>query len=124
MAAVRVGSLPISSSWVLWPEKARARPKSSTFTRPSGQGSYQVDPGETPLDDTFRDTRVALSGGYSMPLGRVTSWDVGLYGSTEHDYTSLAAVRGSASQAKAQDPTAFERANYLVELQSWESPRR
>ena len=60
-----------------------------TFTRPSGRGSYTVAPGETPLDDTFHDARVALSGNYAFPLGRLMRATAGLYGSTEHDYTSL-----------------------------------
>ena len=60
-----------------------------TFTRPSGEGSYSTPPGETPLDDTFHDTRVALSAGLGMPLNRVTDLSFGLYGSTEFDYTSL-----------------------------------
>ena len=62
---------------------------SQTFTRPSGRGSYQVAPGETPLDDTFHDTRVAVSGGLGLPLDRMTTLAVGLYGSGEYDYTSL-----------------------------------
>ncbi len=62
-----------------------------TFTRPSGEGSYRVAPGETPLDDTFRDTRMALSAGLTMPLNRVTNFSFGLYGSGEYDYVSLGA---------------------------------
>ncbi len=60
-----------------------------TFTRPSGIGSFQTPPGETPLDDTFRDTRLALSAGLSLPLNRLTTFGFGLYGSGEHDYSSL-----------------------------------
>lgn len=60
-----------------------------TFTRPSGEESFTVQPGETPLDDTFKDSRKALSAGYTMPLNRVTKMDFGLYGSGEHDYSSL-----------------------------------
>jgi len=60
-----------------------------TFTRPSGEGTFRTTPGETPLDDTFHDTRAALSAGLSLPLGRVTTLGVGLYGSGEYDYTSL-----------------------------------
>ena len=37
----------------------------------------------------------------------------------EHDYTSVDQLRGSASQATAGDPTAFERANYMRTLRSW-----
>ena len=62
-----------------------------TFTRPSGQETYTTAPGQTPLDDTFRDTRAALSGSLTQPLDRVTNLTAGLYGSGEHDYSSLGA---------------------------------
>jgi dihydroorotate dehydrogenase (fumarate) len=38
---------------------------------------------------------------------------------TEHEYESVAQLRGSASQATAADPAAFERANYMRTLRSW-----
>ncbi len=60
-----------------------------TFTRPSGEGSFQTPGKETPLDDTFRDSRLAVSGGGSLALNRMTKWNAGLYASGEHDYTSL-----------------------------------
>ena len=41
---------------------------------------------------------------------------------TECEYESVAQLRGSASQATAVDPSAFERANYMATLQSWTSP--
>jgi dihydroorotate dehydrogenase (fumarate) len=37
----------------------------------------------------------------------------------EHDYESLAQLRGSLSLSTCPDPAAFERANYLKILQSW-----
>jgi len=37
----------------------------------------------------------------------------------EHDYTSVAELRGSVSQANTADASAFERANYLKVLHSW-----
>ena len=37
----------------------------------------------------------------------------------EHDYTSVAELRGSVSQATSIDASAFERANYLKTLHSW-----
>ncbi|HOX26074.1 MAG TPA: DUF3570 domain-containing protein [Candidatus Krumholzibacteria bacterium] len=83
------------------------------FTRPSGSGSYQTAPSETPLDDTFRDTRVALSGGYAMPLGRVTTWDAGLYGSTEHDYTSLGVNTSLARDFDKRNTSVAVRAAYF-----------
>jgi dihydroorotate dehydrogenase (fumarate) len=40
----------------------------------------------------------------------------------DHDYESVAQLRGSASQANAEDPSAFERANYMQTLHSWTTP--
>jgi dihydroorotate dehydrogenase (fumarate) len=37
----------------------------------------------------------------------------------EHEYESVAQLRGSASQHTAADPAAFERANYVRTLHSW-----
>ena len=37
----------------------------------------------------------------------------------EHDYTSVTELRGSASAARVDDPSAFERANYMATLHSW-----
>lgn len=42
---------------------------------------------------------------------------------TEHEYESVAQLRGSASQAAVEDPSAFERANYLRTLRSWSTSR-
>jgi dihydroorotate dehydrogenase (fumarate) len=36
-----------------------------------------------------------------------------------HDYSSVSELRGSASAATVEDPTAFERANYMATLHSW-----
>lgn len=41
----------------------------------------------------------------------------------EHEYESVAQLRGSASQAAVEDPAAFERANYMKTLRSWTAPR-
>jgi hypothetical protein len=65
-----------------------------TFTRPSGHGSYLVQPGDTPLDDTFHDTRFAGSASWTVPLDRVTRATLGANGSTEFDYLSLALSGG------------------------------
>jgi dihydroorotate dehydrogenase (fumarate) len=42
---------------------------------------------------------------------------------TERDYESVGQLRGSASQATAENPSAFERANYMRTLRSWVAPR-
>ncbi len=42
---------------------------------------------------------------------------------TEHEYELVAQLRGSASQATAENPSAFERANYMRTLRSWVATR-
>jgi dihydroorotate dehydrogenase (fumarate) len=46
-------------------------------------------------------------------LEKVESW------MTEHEYESVAQMRGSMSQQHVAQPAAFERANYMKVLQSW-----
>jgi Protein of unknown function (DUF3570) len=58
-----------------------------TFTRPSGDEVYSVAPGELPLDDTFLDTRYALTAGWQQPIGRLYTGSAGISFSTEYDYT-------------------------------------
>ena len=41
---------------------------------------------------------------------------------TEREYVSVAQMRGSATAATADDPAAFERANYMTALRSWVTP--
>ena len=40
----------------------------------------------------------------------------------DHEYESVEQLRGSASQATAENPSAFERANYMRTLRSWVAP--
>ncbi len=68
---------------------AVAQPTVQTFTRPSGNGQYQVAPGETPLDDTFRDTRVQLNAQWTQPIAPDYTASGGLHLSKEYDYLSL-----------------------------------
>jgi hypothetical protein len=60
-----------------------------TFTRPSGKNSYTVAPGVTPLDDTFLDTRIALSANWQQALGESMRWSAGFSASGEYDYLHL-----------------------------------
>lgn len=60
-----------------------------TFTRPSGKGSYTVDANETPLDDTFKDTRAAISTSLVTPIDRNNRRTIGFNLSKEFDFTSL-----------------------------------
>ena len=41
---------------------------------------------------------------------------------TEREYVSVDQLRGSASAATAENPSAFERANYLATIRSWVAP--
>ncbi|MFQ5510408.1 MAG: DUF3570 domain-containing protein [Candidatus Krumholzibacteriia bacterium] len=63
-----------------------------TLTRPSGIGSYTIQPGEDPLDDTFKDSRVEADASVELPLGRLSRVSVGVTGSNEFDYRSIGAT--------------------------------
>lgn len=62
-----------------------------TYTRPSGNGFYTTPAGETPLDDTFHDTRGAFSVSWSQPLNPDWKMTVGGNLSKEYDFQSLGA---------------------------------
>ncbi len=71
------------------PNGAHASSVAQTFTTPSGGSSYIVAAGETPLDDTFRDTRVALGADWEIALDRTSKVILGGNASGEYDYISL-----------------------------------
>lgn len=73
-----------------------------TYTQASGNGSYTVAPDTIPLDDTFRDTRVALSAGWQQPLTQRLDGNLGLAASNEYDYLSMS-INGGLSYALAQN---------------------
>jgi hypothetical protein len=60
-----------------------------TFTQPSGRKTYTTAPGDMPIDDTFRDSRVAVTAGWQQPLGRLYAINVGASASVEFDYTHV-----------------------------------
>ncbi|ARD43070.1 DUF3570 domain-containing protein [Colwellia sp. PAMC 21821] len=68
---------------------AAAQPNVQTFTRPSGKGSYQTQVNDTPLDDTFKDTRVQFNAQWTQPLADNYTGSVGVHISKEYDYLSL-----------------------------------
>jgi len=71
------------------PNGAHASSVAQTFTTPSGNSTYVAQPGETPLDDTFMDTRVAVGADWTLPINRLSRVKLGLNASTEYDYLSL-----------------------------------
>jgi hypothetical protein len=50
-----------------------------------------TEPGDMPLDDTFRDTRIAANGTWKMPVGRLSILTLGGNFSKEYDFTSMGA---------------------------------
>jgi hypothetical protein len=97
------------------PSGAIASGGAQTFTGPSGRKTYSTPGGEIPLDDTFLDTRFALSGSWSQPFARLYTLNAGLGFSSEYDYQHIGANFGltrdfnqrnttlSAALAYAQD---------------------
>ena len=71
------------------PNGATPSDEAQTFSRPSGSGSYETSANETPLDDTFRDTRAQFSVNWNAPIGRDWAYSIGSNVSAEHDYQSL-----------------------------------
>jgi hypothetical protein len=71
------------------PNGAHASSVAQTFTTPSGNSTYTIQPGETPLDDTFRDTRVSFGADWTLELDRLSRLTLGTNISQEYDYQSL-----------------------------------
>lgn len=79
------------------PNGAHASSVAQTFTTPSGKSSYTAKVGENPLDDTFKDTRVAIGADWTLPINRLSRVKLGFNASKEFDYLSLG-VSASYSQ--------------------------
>ncbi|MBE9516512.1 MAG: DUF3570 domain-containing protein [Proteobacteria bacterium] len=71
------------------PNGAIATDTAQTFTTASGESTYTVPAGETPLDPDFKDVRYALNGSWEKPLSRLTKAVLGANVSKETDYQSL-----------------------------------
>ena len=71
------------------PNGATITDQPQTFTRPSGIGTFVTPAGKLPLDDTFKDTRNAISAQYEFELNRLTRLSTGVANSDEYDYSSV-----------------------------------
>jgi len=60
-----------------------------TFTSASGNNVYTAPANTLPLDSEFLDTRVAVTGNWQQPLGRLSQFNAGLSASKEYDYLHL-----------------------------------
>ena len=70
---------------------------SQTYTTASGReettgsATYTVKPGQLPMDPNFHDQRLAIGGGYQLPLSRLTHVNFGGDISYERDFFSTSA---------------------------------
>lgn len=71
------------------PNGALTQPIAQTFTQPSGNSVFTTPANQLPIDDTFRDTRVALTANWQQPFGRLYTLNVGASASDEYDYTHV-----------------------------------
>ena len=95
---------------------AVAQNNSQTFTRPSGNGQYTVAAGETPLDDTFHDTRVQANANWSQVLNPDWKVNGGVYGSKEFDYMSIGLNTGVERGFNKDNTTLFLGAAYSFDV--------
>lgn len=79
------------------PNGAISSNRPQTFTSPSGKKSYTTAAGEIPLDDTFHDTRLSLSGSWDKRWNARDTTNMGGSLSKEFDYLHLG-VNGIASR--------------------------
>lgn len=87
------------------PNGAIAADTVQTFTSASGESTYTVPAGETPLDPEFLDTRWALNGSWEKPLTRLTKVILGANVSKEEDYNSLGVSASLASDFNQRNTT-------------------
>jgi hypothetical protein len=78
-----------------------------TFTTPSGKDTLTVPAGENPLDDSFLDTRIALTASWQAPLGESMRWSAGLSASDEYDYFHLGVDGRLERDFNRKNTTAF-----------------
>jgi hypothetical protein len=87
------------------PNGAAPADRIQTFTRPSGGGQYTTPANETPLDDTFHDTRFGIDASIAQPLDRLTTLTVGGHVSAEYDYQSYGIHAGISRDFNKRNTT-------------------
>ena len=99
------GKLVIDSLTGASPNGATSATVPQTFTSPSGGQTYTTNAGELPLDDEFKDTRVALSAGWQQPISSDTKISVGGNLSSEYDFRSIGANASIARDYNQKNTT-------------------
>ena len=87
------------------PNGAVPQPLPQTFTRASGNDDFTIAAGGAPLDDTFQDTRTALSASWDLPVSRLSKVNVGVSYSDEFDYTHTGVNFGFARDFNNRNTT-------------------
>jgi len=62
-----------------------------TFTRPSGKGQFVTAANNTPLDDTFKDTRLQIAASWTDSITEQSRYTIATNLSREYDYRSVGA---------------------------------
>jgi len=76
-----------------------------TFTSPSGEGRYTIDANDIPLDNTFLDTRIAVSAGWEKPINNDLKMVLGGNVSKEYDYLSIGLSASFAQELRGGNTT-------------------
>lgn len=97
------------------PNGAIATDAVQTFTTPSGDASYTVQPGETPLDPSFKDSRIALNGVWEKPLSERLKGVFSANFSTEYDYQSMGVTATLARDFNNRNTTLSAGASYSAD---------
>jgi hypothetical protein len=87
------------------PNGALAQGGAQTFTSPSGRGSYSTKAETIPLDDTFKDARVAGGISWTQPIARLYTFSAGVGVSSEYDYQHAGANLGLSRDFNQRNTT-------------------
>lgn len=83
----------------------------TTYTTSSGQlvsesaPIYTINPGQLPVDPSYHDQRLSLSGNWGLPISRLTTTQVGGKLSYEHDFVSVSANAGISRDFNQKNTT-------------------
>ena len=83
----------------------------TTYTTSSGNlvsesaPIYTINPGQLPVDPSYHDQRLAVSGNWGLPVSRLTTVQYGGKLSYEHDFVSLSANAGISRDFNEKNTT-------------------
>ena len=98
------------------PNGAAPSDNPQTFTSPSGNTVYTTNPGDTPMDPTFRDSRFATSANWSQPLTDSLKGQTGAFLSSETDHISAGFNGGVSKDFNQRNTTLFAGLSFEYDL--------